>query len=342
MAQPASVPSSRAAPAAPIAQPTKRKEARETAGALSAVPQQPAVKKLLLLLLQLPCLRSPDFAPTLLSGGLDNTAKSALLFLESSIGCVFSSNRTAPFSEREGALAFSMATEPLSDLEAGRAAHTEAQCSAGRGKVVEREGGEKRETAGETFIVSLGGEQASGATADVERAGGLVLYRHTAQTDTMQQERESAELCLNGCGFFGAPGSGGMCSVCWKKTMSDRQAAAASPRAAEAKVDAAAALQTTGPAETATADNNGAALAEEAAEDKKPAEKLVQKNKKRCWECKKKVGLTAIECRCGYVFCSNHRYADQHNCSFDFKAADRAELARRNPGGGQFGKLEKL
>ncbi|KAG6614073.1 Zinc-finger containing protein [Phytophthora cinnamomi] len=159
----------------------------------------------------------------------------------------------------------------------------------------------------------------------------------------MQQERESAELCLNGCGFFGAPGSGGMCSVCWKKTMSDRQAAAQSPRAAEQKVDEAATLETAAPAESA--DNQSAApkdVAAAAEEAQKPAEKLVQKNKKRCWECKKKVGLTAIECRCGYVFCSGHRYADQHNCSFDFKAADRAELARRNPGGGQFGKLEKL
>ncbi|KAL3657554.1 hypothetical protein V7S43_017521 [Phytophthora oleae] len=157
----------------------------------------------------------------------------------------------------------------------------------------------------------------------------------------MQQERESVELCLNGCGFFGAPGSGGMCSVCWKKTMSDRQAATVSPRAAEPKVDEAAKLETVKPAEVEAADNNNAAVKEEVVAEK-PVEKLVQKNKKRCWECKKKVGLTAIECRCGYVFCSSHRFEDQHNCTFDFKTADRAELARRNPGGGAFSKLEKL
>uniref|UniRef100_K3WXQ1 AN1-type domain-containing protein n=1 Tax=Globisporangium ultimum (strain ATCC 200006 / CBS 805.95 / DAOM BR144) TaxID=431595 RepID=K3WXQ1_GLOUD len=160
----------------------------------------------------------------------------------------------------------------------------------------------------------------------------------------MQQERESAELCANGCGFFGAPASGGMCSVCWKKTMSKR-AVGTSASASPAKTDAPR-------AETADAGNNNdvavaesveavAPVAAAAAGEEEPA-KLVQKNKNRCWECKKKVGLTAIECRCGYVFCSNHRYADQHSCSFDFKAADRAELARRNPGGGQFGKLEKL
>ncbi|KAK1933778.1 Zinc finger A20 and AN1 domain-containing stress-associated protein 6 [Phytophthora citrophthora] len=155
----------------------------------------------------------------------------------------------------------------------------------------------------------------------------------------MQQERESAELCLNGCGFFGAPGSGGMCSVCWKKTMSDRQAAAVSPRAAEPKIDGITKMDTTTPA-TVDAVSNNSCVMEEVVE--KPVEKAIQKNKKRCWECKKKVGLTAIECRCGYVFCSSHRFEDQHNCTFDFKTSDRAELARRNPGGGAFSKLEKL
>ncbi|TDH69782.1 hypothetical protein CCR75_008123 [Bremia lactucae] len=151
----------------------------------------------------------------------------------------------------------------------------------------------------------------------------------------MQQERESAELCLNGCGFFGAPGSGGMCSVCWKKTMSDRQAVVASPRATERKVEVAAVLETVAPTAADVIDNSMAAVKEEAVEQA-PLEKLVQKNKKRCWECKKKVGLTAIECRCSHVFCNSHRFEDQHNCTFDFKTADRVELARRNPGGGEF------
>ncbi|CAI5724156.1 unnamed protein product [Hyaloperonospora brassicae] len=172
----------------------------------------------------------------------------------------------------------------------------------------------------------------------------------------MQQERESAELCLNGCGFFGAPGSGGMCSVCWKKTMSDRQAATApstsvaSPRAAMLDPTLAA------PSSSTTASSSCAAAACAAPIDALKDEiatatatanaasplRAVQKNKKRCWECKKKVGLTAMDCRCGYVFCSSHRFEDQHQCSFDFRSADRRELARRNPGGGVFSKLEKL
>jgi predicted nucleic acid binding AN1-type Zn finger protein len=186
----------------------------------------------------------------------------------------------------------------------------------------------------------------------------------------MQQERESAELCTNGCGFFGATGTGGMCSLCWKKTMSNRQVETKPklpstaetqetnkdnnatiaepvtvPTTKEKEQTATTTTTVTDAATTVTGTlpvSTDVATGEENAEKKIEEEKPVQKNRKRCWECKKKVGLTAIECRCGFVFCGSHRYADQHACTFDYKAADRAELARRNPGGGQFGKLEKL
>jgi AN1-type zinc finger protein 5/6 len=49
----------------------------------------------------------------------------------------------------------------------------------------------------------------------------------------------------------------------------------------------------------------------------------------RCWECKKKVGLLGIKCRCNYIYCSKHRYSDQHNCQFDFKAREKDLLKQR-------------
>lgn len=51
----------------------------------------------------------------------------------------------------------------------------------------------------------------------------------------------------------------------------------------------------------------------------------------RCSTCRKKVGLTGFRCRCGDLFCGRHRYSDAHECSFDYKALGREEIARANP-----------
>jgi hypothetical protein len=71
----------------------------------------------------------------------------------------------------------------------------------------------------------------------------------------------------------------------------------------------------------------------EAAENKMPAVPMapVQKNRRRCWECKVKVGLTAVKCRCDYTFCNKHRYAEEHKCSFDFKVSAKRKLEEENP-----------
>ncbi|KAJ0961744.1 hypothetical protein J5N97_000063 [Dioscorea zingiberensis] len=34
----------------------------------------------------------------------------------------------------------------------------------------------------------------------------------------------------------------------------------------------------------------------------------------RCNACKKRVGLTGFNCRCGNIFCAVHRYSDKHSC----------------------------
>lgn len=47
--------------------------------------------------------------------------------------------------------------------------------------------------------------------------------------------------------------------------------------------------------------------------------------------CRKRVGLMGIRCRCGDVFCPEHRYSDRHECSYDYKAAGREAIAKENP-----------
>ncbi|ONK79043.1 uncharacterized protein A4U43_C01F2280 [Asparagus officinalis] len=51
----------------------------------------------------------------------------------------------------------------------------------------------------------------------------------------------------------------------------------------------------------------------------------------RCNACKKRVGLTGFNCRCGNVFCAMHRYSEKHNCPFDYRTAARDAIAKANP-----------
>ncbi|CAG6017158.1 unnamed protein product [Menidia menidia] len=57
-----------------------------------------------------------------------------------------------------------------------------------------------------------------------------------------------------------------------------------------------------------------------------------KKSSKHCFLCGKKTGLaTSYECRCGHNFCATHRYAETHDCTFDYKSAGRRFLQETNP-----------
>ncbi|KAJ3707410.1 hypothetical protein LUZ61_011115 [Rhynchospora tenuis] len=51
----------------------------------------------------------------------------------------------------------------------------------------------------------------------------------------------------------------------------------------------------------------------------------------RCFRCRKRVGLTGFRCRCGELFCGDHRYSDRHECSYDYKTAGREAISKENP-----------
>ena len=56
----------------------------------------------------------------------------------------------------------------------------------------------------------------------------------------------------------------------------------------------------------------------------------IQANKKLCFTCRKKVGLLGFECKCSFVFCSKHRYAEDHACEFDFKKMQQEKISKDN------------
>eukprot|EP00456_Euglypha_rotunda_P051448 TRINITY_DN4155_c0_g1_i13.p1 TRINITY_DN4155_c0_g1~~TRINITY_DN4155_c0_g1_i13.p1 ORF type:complete len:272 (+),score=39.37 TRINITY_DN4155_c0_g1_i13:92-817(+) len=106
-------------------------------------------------------------------------------------------------------------------------------------------------------------------------------------------------MCIKGCGFFGMPKLKGMCSRCYSSDSSTRRK--------EMKRHL-----------------RGAMTKIRAVRRFKLGLRPQQKNKSKCWKCPRKVGITGIECRCGYIFCGEHRYASEHDCPYDFKKIGRA------------------
>ncbi|KFV54391.1 AN1-type zinc finger protein 5 [Gavia stellata] len=71
-------------------------------------------------------------------------------------------------------------------------------------------------------------------------------------------------------------------------------------------------------------------ISQNIAEGKTASEKPKQK-KNRCFTCRKKIGLTGFDCRCGNLFCAIHRYSDMHACPYDYKAEAAEKIRKENP-----------
>tara|TARA_B100000902_G_scaffold228098_1_gene216555 strand:+ start:67 stop:354 length:288 start_codon:yes stop_codon:yes gene_type:complete len=66
-------------------------------------------------------------------------------------------------------------------------------------------------------------------------------------------------------------------------------------------------------------------------ENPQPKPKKKKKRKKRCAQCNKRVGSMGIMCKCGKIFCGKHRYASEHNCTWDYQAGTHKKILEDNP-----------
>ncbi|XP_058507992.1 AN1-type zinc finger protein 6-like [Solea solea] len=184
------------------------------------------------------------------------------------------------------------------------------------------------------------------------------------QDMTQETNRRSPVLCSTGCGFYGNPRNNGMCSVCYKDFLQRQSGSACATTSAASSAHSSSSRGETllaqscdsttislpaatssvpedsghcsGPS-TATARSSSLTadclktLGDEGSVDRTAETQKPKEEKKRCFTCRKKVGLTGFDCRCGHIFCSLHRYSDEHNCTFDYRAEGAERIRRENP-----------
>ncbi|XP_019189971.1 PREDICTED: zinc finger A20 and AN1 domain-containing stress-associated protein 5-like [Ipomoea nil] len=123
----------------------------------------------------------------------------------------------------------------------------------------------------------------------------------------------SPRKCARGCDFFGLPENKFLCSKCYTDYLKEEIS----------KLPVAAVTLTSSPCKTPQDSSANADLAAQF--------EVAPAKSKRCFCCKKKVGLMSFGCRCDGTFCGRHRFPEEHKCDFDFKAMGRNVLAMENP-----------
>ena len=86
----------------------------------------------------------------------------------------------------------------------------------------------------------------------------------------------------------------------------------------------------TRPAENKLCADSGDFLAKDQKDDfKQPRRKRTKRSK--CDMCQRKVEFMLMSCRCGSVFCMEHRLPEAHSCKYDFKTQGKEMIKAANP-----------
>ncbi|XP_010557789.1 PREDICTED: zinc finger A20 and AN1 domain-containing stress-associated protein 5-like [Tarenaya hassleriana] len=165
------------------------------------------------------------------------------------------------------------------------------------------------------------------------------MAQRTEKEETEVKVPDTLTLCVNNCGVTGNPATNNMCQKCFNATTAS---AVSSPPSAAAANNNNNSVKDGGliakkPARCSalrsSSDRSGLSAAKVIISRNRGNDAVEEEKKivNRCSGCRRKVGLTGFRCRCGELFCAEHRYSARHDCSYDYKAAGREAIARENP-----------
>lgn len=151
--------------------------------------------------------------------------------------------------------------------------------------------------------------------------------------------------CTNSnCGFFGSSATEGYCSQCYSKEQMRRKQSVSeglivpkpedfSPEGLKSieKPETENTLEPNPEMETSVFETSSSPKVAEIEDPNRTSSKPKKAKKAKCGVCKKKLGLTGFDCRCGGLFCPTHRYSDKHECGFDYERLGKEELRKANP-----------
>ncbi|XP_028944483.1 zinc finger A20 and AN1 domain-containing stress-associated protein 4 [Malus domestica] len=123
------------------------------------------------------------------------------------------------------------------------------------------------------------------------------------------------QLCVNNCGFFGSPTTQNLCSKCYRDLQLKEQQVLALNQTLI----------------SSSSSPSSSCLEGGGAEHDVPAAPSAGAHANKCMTCRRRVGLTGFQCRCGMTFCGTHRYPEQHACGFDFRGMGKEQIAKANP-----------